>query len=147
MAKIPRKNCGGFVGGRFSCTCSEALSRKTKGMFFLDVISCSSEFCSHSHVDLSPKSLLMRVFLPARSQQLLEDYCTVCYCKESHCVHSLIKYNSKDCHRPKEPQKCSVLSMLLANAFAHTATPQRQVGFTAKQQLWVRRSMGSQEAM
>lgn len=56
----------------------------------------------------------MRVFLPARSQQLLEDYCTVCYCKESHSVHSLIKYKSKDCHRLKEPQKCLVSSMLSA---------------------------------
>ena len=78
------------------------------------MISCSSEFCSNSHVELSPKSFLMRVFLPSRTQQLLEDYCTVCYCKESHCVHSLIKYNSKDCHRLKEPQKCLVSSMLSA---------------------------------
>lgn len=124
MPKIPCKNCGGFVRGRFSCTHSEALSRKTKGMFFLDVISCSSEFCSNSHVELSPKSLLMRVFLPARSQQLLGDYRTVCYCKESHCVHSLIKYNSKDCPRPKELQKCFVSSMLSAISRARLTTGQ-----------------------
>lgn len=52
----------------------------------------------------------MRVFLPNRSQELLGDYCAVCCCKSSLCVHSLIKYNSKGCHRLKELQKCLVSS-------------------------------------
>lgn len=58
----------------------------------------------------------MRVFLPNGSQQLLGDYGAACYCKESHCVHSLIKYSSEDCHRLKEPQKCLVSSMVFATS-------------------------------
>lgn len=54
----------------------------------------------------------MRVFLPNRSQELLGDYCAVCCCKSSLCVHSLIKYNSKGCHRLKELQKCLVSSAM-----------------------------------
>lgn len=124
MPKIPRKNCGGFVRGHSFLHTLWNPEQKDEGNVFLDVISCSSEFCSHSHVELSPKSLLMRVFLPTGSQQLLEDYRTVCYCKESHCVHSLIKYNSKDCHRLKEPQKCLVSSMLSAVTRARLTTGQ-----------------------
>lgn len=124
MPEIPRKNYSGFVRGHFSCTHSEAPSRKTKRTSFVDVISCSSEFWCNSHVELSPKSLLMRVFLPTGSQQLLGDYGTACYCKESHCVHSLIKYSSKDCHRLKEPQKCLVSSMVFATSRARVTTGQ-----------------------